>query len=57
MGTSGNSDWQLVSSSFLKDFTEDPLTISAASLFQNETVRMLKAHWRRRVQLLCWWNV
>ncbi len=41
MGTSGNSDCQLACRSFLKDFTEDPLTISAGSLFQNETVRML----------------
>ncbi len=57
MGTSGNRDCQWASRSVLKDFTEDALTISAGSLLQNETVRMVKANWPRRVQHLCWWNL
>ncbi len=40
-----------------KDLTDDALTISAVSLLQNGTARMLKACWRRRVQHLCWWNL
>ncbi len=47
MGTSGNRDCQRASRSALKDFTDDALTISADSLFQNGTVRMVKANWRR----------
>ncbi len=43
--------------SVLNDFTDDALTISAGSLFQNGTVRVLKAYWRRRVKHLCWWNL
>ncbi len=35
MGTSANRDCQWASRSVLKDFTEDALTISAGSLFQN----------------------
>ncbi len=57
MGTSGNRDCQWASRSVLKDFTEDALTISAGNLFQNGTVRIMKANWRRRVQHLCWWNL
>ncbi len=37
MGTSGNRDCQWAFKSALKDFTEDALTISAGSLFQNGT--------------------
>ncbi len=37
MGTSGNRDCQRASRSALKDFTDDALTISAGSLFQNGT--------------------
>ncbi len=44
MGTSENRDCQWVSRSVLKDFTEDALTISAGSLFQNGTARIVKAH-------------
>ncbi len=51
MGTSGNRDSQRASRSALKDFTDDALTISAGSLFQNGTARMVKANWRRRVAL------
>ncbi len=40
MGTSGNRDCQRASRSALKDFTDDALTISAGSLFQNGTARM-----------------
>ncbi len=57
MSTSGNSDSQWASRSVLKDFTEDALTISADSLFQNGTARIVKAKWRRRVQHRCWWNL
>ncbi len=57
MGTSRNRDCQWVSRSALKDFTDDALTISAGSLFQNGTARMVKANWRRRVQDRCWWNL
>ncbi len=39
MGTSGNRDCQRASRSALKDFTDDALTISAGSLFQNGTAR------------------
>ncbi len=35
MGTLGNRDCQLASRSVLEDFTDDALTISAGSLFQN----------------------
>ncbi len=35
MGTSGNRDCQRASRSALKDFTDDALTISGGSLFQN----------------------
>ncbi len=44
MGTSGNRNYQWASRSILKDFTEDALTISAGSLFQNQ-----RPEWRRRV--------
>ncbi len=37
--------------------TEDALTISACSLFQNGTAWMVEAYWRRRVQHSCWWNL
>ncbi len=52
MGTSGNKGCQWRSSSVLKDFTEDALTISAGSLFHNGTALIVKANWRRRVQLI-----
>ncbi len=32
----------------LERFQDDALTISAGSLFQNGTARMVKANWRRR---------
>ncbi len=41
MGTSGNRACQWASRSALKDFTEDALTISAGSLFQNCTASRL----------------
>ncbi len=41
----------------LERFPEEALTISAGSLFQNETARIVKANWRRRVQHRCWWNL
>ncbi len=50
MDTSGNKGCQWRSGSVLKDFTEDALTISAGSLFQNGTARIVKANWRRCVQ-------
>ncbi len=53
MGALGNRDCPLASSSVLKDFTDDALTISAGSLFQNETARMLKAYWLQWAQHLC----
>ncbi len=56
MGTSGDRDCQRASRGALKDVTEDALTISAGTLFQNGTVRMVKANWRLRVQHRCWWN-
>ncbi len=40
MGTSGNRDCQWAPRSVLKGFTEDALTISAGSLFQNGTARI-----------------
>ncbi len=40
MGNSGNRDFQWTSSSVLKDFTEEALTISVGSLFQNGTARI-----------------
>ncbi len=43
MGTSGNRN-------ALKDFTDDALTISAGSLFDDATARVVKANWQRRVQ-------
>ncbi len=45
MGALGNRDCQLASRRVLKDFTEDALTISAGSLFQNGTARMMKTYW------------
>ncbi len=57
MGTSGNRDCQRAYRSALKDFTDDALTISAGSLFQNGSARMVKANWRWRVQHRCWWNL
>ncbi len=39
MGTSGNRDRQLASSSVLKDFKVDALNILAGHLLQNETAR------------------
>ncbi len=56
-GTSGNRDYRWASRSALKDFTDDALTISAGSLFQNGPAQMVKADWRRRAQHLCWWNL
>ncbi len=47
MGTSGNRDCHWAFRSVLKDFTEDALTISAGSFFQNGTIRMVGAHWGR----------
>ncbi len=47
-GLYGYCKW--ASRSVLKDFTEGALIISASSLFQNWTARMVKAYWRRRVQ-------
>ncbi len=47
MGTSGNRACQRASRGTLKDFTEDALKISAGSLFQNGTARMVKANWRK----------
>ncbi len=44
MGTSGNRDCQRASRSALKDFTDDALTISAGSLFQNGTARMVNSN-------------
>ncbi len=44
MGTSDNRDCQCASRSALKDFTEDALTISAGSLFQDGTARLVKAN-------------
>ncbi len=52
-GYFGEQDCQQASRSALKDFTDDTLTISAGSLFQNGTARMVKANWRRRVQHRC----
>ncbi len=57
MGASGNRDWHWASRFVLKDLTEDALTISADSLFQNGTGRIVKANWRRRVQHRCWCNL
>ncbi len=51
MGTSGNRDCHWASRSVLKDFTEDALTISPGSLFQNGSVRIVKANWRLQFQL------
>ncbi len=45
IGNSGNRDCQWASRSVLKDFTEDALTISVSSLFQNGTARMVKEYW------------
>ncbi len=42
---------------FLKDSTEDAVTISVDSLFQNRTDRIVKAYWRRQVHHLCFWNL
>ncbi len=53
MGASGNRNCQWSTRSVLKDFTEDALTISVGSLFQIGTARIVKAHWRRRVQHRC----
>ncbi len=47
MGATGNRDSQLVSRNVLNDFTDDTLAISAGSIFQNGTPRMLAAYWRR----------
>ncbi len=47
MSTFGNRECQWASRSVLKDFAEDALTISAGSLFQNGTARIVKAKWRR----------
>ncbi len=40
MGALGNRDCELASRSVLKDFTDDPLTISASILFQNGTAQI-----------------
>ncbi len=42
--TSGNGNSQLASRSALNDSTEDVLTITVDSLFQNGAARMLKAY-------------
>ncbi len=57
MDTSRNRNRQLASRGVLKDFTEDALTVSAGSLFQNGTARIVKANWRRRLQHRFWWNL
>ncbi len=44
-GYLGEQDCRRASRSALKDFTDDALTISAGSLFQNRTARMVKANW------------
>ncbi len=44
MGAAGNRRWQWAFRGVLKDFTEDALTISAGSFFQNGTIRMVGAH-------------
>ncbi len=53
----GVRDSQWASRRVLMDFTEDALTISADSLFQNGTARIVRAKWRRRVHHRCWWNL
>ncbi len=40
----------------LERFHPSALTISAGSLLQNGTVRIVKANWRRRLQHRCGWN-
>ncbi len=45
------------SRSMLKKITEDALTISLSSLFQDATARTVKGNWRGRVEHLCWWNL
>ncbi len=57
MDTLGNRDCQWASRSVLKDFIEGAVTISVGSLSQNGTARIVKANWRRRVRLRCWWNL
>ncbi len=42
MGTSGNRDCQWASRRVLKYFIEEALTISAGSLFQNGTARIVR---------------
>ncbi len=46
MDTSGNSDSQLASGGVFNNFTGGALSISACSLFQNGTARMLNAYWQ-----------
>ncbi len=57
MGSSGNRGCQWASRNALKDFTDDALTISAGSLFDDAIARIVKATWQRRVQHRCWWNL
>ncbi len=49
---SGVMGWIKDSQITSNDFTDDTPTISAGSLFQNGTDRMLNAYWRRRVKHL-----
>ncbi len=55
-GYFGEQGLPVASRSVLKDFTKEALTISAGSLFQNGTARIMKANWRRCVQHRCWWT-
>ncbi len=57
MGNSGNRDCQWASKTVLKDFTEDVLTISAGSLFQIGTGRIVTANSRWGVQKHYWLNL
>ncbi len=57
MGALGHRDCRLVSRSELKDFTDKPLTISAGSLFENWSARLLYEYWRRWIHHLCWGNL
>ncbi len=47
MGASGNRDSQLASRNALNGLTDDALIISAGSIFQTESARMLAAYGRR----------
>ncbi len=56
MADSGNKKY-IVSKSILNDFTDDALTASASSLFQNGIARTLNTCWWRRMQLSHYYNV